>query len=52
MLQGRPNTMFTVHMNHLLPVHVMKTEGADEFYAQHLGTSELGVRTNFSFLLR
>ena len=42
-LQGVGNTLFTLHMNHLLPVHVMRTKEADEFYTQHVGTPELGV---------
>lgn len=43
-LQGIPNTLLTLHINHMLPVHVVKTSMADKFYAEKIGTSELGVR--------
>lgn len=42
-LQGAANTFFTVHIPHRLPVHIIRSEGADDFYSQHLGTSLLGL---------
>ncbi|KAH3782506.1 hypothetical protein DPMN_160423, partial [Dreissena polymorpha] len=42
-LEGVPNTLFTAHIGMMLPVHVMDTEKADEFYMQTIGTETLGV---------
>lgn len=42
-LEGGPNTFFTVHTNHLLPVHVVHASEADSFYLENIGTDKLGL---------
>jgi hypothetical protein len=43
LFQGDKHIWCTVHTPHLLPVHVMDHGEADEYYATHIGTGELGV---------
>ncbi|KAL4231919.1 nitric oxide associated protein 1 [Mactra antiquata] len=40
-LEGGPNTFFTVHTNHFLPVHIVNDTEADDFYKENVNTDVL-----------
>ena len=42
-LQGKTTTYFTVFTSTKVPMHVIKTEDAEEFYNENIGTKKLGV---------
>ncbi|KAL5015734.1 hypothetical protein ScPMuIL_005323 [Solemya velum] len=42
-IQGEKSIVVTVHTSSMLPVHIVKSEEADTFYKENVGTDILGV---------
>lgn len=44
-LQGEDLVIFTVHAGPAIPIKVVTTDAADQFYEENIGTATLGVNS-------